>query len=129
MGSGTTCGNAKQRLQLRQRGRGAEPLMSLIRQMQTRPSYRASGHPATKAVMQCHMETINRLKSAGKALQQDVDNLITLFDVYNTLPLRPNGTQEGENRDAVDPKKPLGQPLGKRFVRADYAVYIVGFDH
>ena len=93
------------------------------------PSYRASGHPATKAVMQRHMETINRLKSAGKALQQDVDNLITLFDVHNTLPLRPNGTQEGENRDAVDPKKPLGQPLGKRFVRADYAVYIVGFDH
>jgi curved DNA-binding protein CbpA len=26
------------------------------------PSYRASGHPATKAVMQRHMETINRLK-------------------------------------------------------------------
>ena len=55
------------------------------------PSYRASGHPATKAVMQRHMETINRLKSAGKALQQDVDNLITLFDVYGTLPLNPRG--------------------------------------
>ena len=35
MGSGTTCRNAKQRLHLRQRGRAAEPLMSLIRQMQT----------------------------------------------------------------------------------------------
>jgi hypothetical protein len=44
------------------------------------------------------METINRLKSAEKALQQDVDNLITLFDVYDTLPLRPNGILEGENR-------------------------------
>ena len=56
------------------------------------PSYRASGHPATKAVMKSHMETINRLKSAGKALQQDnVDNLITYFYVYDTLPLRPNG--------------------------------------
>ncbi len=62
------------------------------------PSYRASGHPATKAVMKSHMETINRLKSAEKALQQDVDNLITLFDVYDTLPLRPNGILEGENR-------------------------------
>ena len=93
------------------------------------PSYRASGHPATKAVMQRHMETINRLKSAGKALQQDVDNLITLFDVYDTLPLRPNGILEGENWDAVDPMKPLGQPVGKRFVRTDYAGYIVGFDH
>jgi hypothetical protein len=66
--------------------------------------------------MQRHMETINRLKSAGKALQQDVDNLITLFDVYDTLPLRPNGLLEGENWDAVDPMKPLGQPVGKRFV-------------
>jgi curved DNA-binding protein CbpA len=93
------------------------------------PSYRASGHPATKAVMQRHMETINRLKSAGKALQQDVDNLITLFDVYDTLPRRPNGLLEGENWDAVDPMKPLGQPVGKRFVRTDYAGYIVGFDH
>jgi len=25
--------------------------------------------------------------------------------------------------------KPLGQPVGKRFVRTDYAGYIVGFDH
>jgi len=79
--------------------------------------------------MQRHMETINRLKSAGKALQQDVDNLITLFDVYDTLLLRPNGLLEGENWDAVDPMKPLGQPVGKRFVRTDYAGYIVGFDH
>ena len=93
------------------------------------PSYRVSGHPATKAVMQRHMETINRLKSAGKALQQDEDNLITLIDVYDTLPLRPNGILEGENWDAVDPMKPLGQPVGKRFVRTDYAGYIVGFDH
>ena len=44
------------------------------------PSYRASGHPATKVVMQRHMEPINRLESDGKALQQDVDNLLTLFD-------------------------------------------------
>jgi hypothetical protein len=29
----------------------------------------------------------------------------------------------------VDPMKPLGQPVGKRFVGADYAGYIVGFDH
>jgi hypothetical protein len=93
------------------------------------PSYQASGHPATKAVMQRHMTTINRLKSAGKALQQDVDNLITVFDVYDMLPLRPNGILEGENWDAVDPMKPLGQPVGKRLVRTDYAGYIVGFDH
>ena len=26
-----------------------------------------------------------------KTLQQDVDNLITLFDVYGTLPLNPRG--------------------------------------
>ena len=44
--------------------------------------------------MQRHMETNNRLKSAGKALQQHVDNLITLFYVYDTLPLRPNGILE-----------------------------------
>jgi hypothetical protein len=25
--------------------------------------------------------------------------------------------------------KTLGQPVGKRFVRTDYAGYIVGFDH
>ena len=43
--------------------------------------------------MKRHMETNNRLKSAGKALQQHVDNLITLF-VYDTLPLRPNGILE-----------------------------------
>ena len=79
--------------------------------------------------MQRHMETINRLKSAGKALQQDMDNLITLFHVYDTLHLIPNGILEGENWDAVDPMKPLGQPVGKRFVRTDYAGYIVGFDH
>jgi curved DNA-binding protein CbpA len=36
MGSGTTCRNAKQCLHLRQRGHAAEPLMSVIRQMQTR---------------------------------------------------------------------------------------------
>jgi hypothetical protein len=93
------------------------------------PSHRASGHPATRAVLQRHMETINRLKSDSKALQQDVDNLLTLFDVYDTLPSRPNGIQEGENWDALDPMKPLGQPVGKRFVGADYAGYIVGFDH
>jgi hypothetical protein len=77
------------------------------------------------------METINRLKSAGKALalQQDVDNLITLFDEYDTLPLRTNGILEGENWDADDPMKPLGQPVGKRIVRTDCAGYIVGFDH
>ena len=97
--------------------------------IQVPPSYRASGHPTMKAIMQRHMETINRLKSAGKALQQDVDNLITLFDVYDTLPVRPYGLLEGENWDAVDPMKPLGQPVGKRFVRTDYAGYIVGFDH
>jgi hypothetical protein len=79
--------------------------------------------------MQRHMETINRLKSAGKTLQKDVDILITLFDVYDTLPLRPNGILEVENWDDVDPMKPLGQPVGKRFVRTDYAGYIVGFDH
>jgi hypothetical protein len=81
--------------------------------------------------MQRHMETINRLKSAGKALalQQDVDNLITLFDEYDTLPLRTNGILEGENWDADDPMKPLGQPVGKRIVRTDCAGYIVGFDH
>jgi hypothetical protein len=79
--------------------------------------------------MQRHMETINRLKSAGKELQQDVDNLITLFDVYDTLPLRPNGILEGKNWDDVDPMKPLGQTVGKRVVRTDYAGYIVGFDH
>jgi hypothetical protein len=61
--------------------------------------------------MQRHMETINRLQSAGKSLQQDMDNLITLFHVYDTLPLRPNGILEGENWDAVDPMKPLGQPV------------------
>ncbi len=82
-----------------------------------------------KAVMQRHMETINPLKSAGKTLQQDVDNLITLFDVYDLLPLRPNGILEGENWDAVDLIKSLDQPVGKRFVRTDYAGYIVGFDH
>ena len=56
-------------------------------------------------------------------------NLITLFDAYDTLPLRPNGTREGENWDTVDPMKLHGQPVGKLFVRADYTFYIVGFDH
>jgi hypothetical protein len=56
--------------------------------------------------MRRHMETINRLKSDGKALQQGVDNLMTLFYVYDTLPPRPNGIQEGENWDAVDPMSP-----------------------
>jgi hypothetical protein len=93
------------------------------------PSHRASGHTATKAIMQRHMETINRLKGDGKALEQDVDNLITLFHVYDTLPLRRNEILEGENWNAVDPMKPLGQPVGKRFVRTDYAGYIVGFTH
>ena len=37
------------------------------------PSYRVSGHPATKAVMLSQIETINRLKSDGKSLQEDVD--------------------------------------------------------
>jgi hypothetical protein len=49
--------------------------------------------------------------------------------VYDTLPLRPNGIKEGENWDVVDPMKTIGQPVGKRFVRADYVGYIVGFDH
>jgi hypothetical protein len=93
------------------------------------PSYQASGHPATKDVMQCHMETINRLKSDGKALPLDVDNLLTLFDVYYTLPTRPNGIQEGENWNALNPMQVLGHPGGKRFVDDDYAGYIVGFDH
>jgi hypothetical protein len=83
------------------------------------PPYRASGHPTTKAVMQRHTETITRLKTEGKALQEDVDNLLTLFDVYDTLPPRPNGIQEGENWDALDQMKPLGQTVGKRFVGAD----------
>jgi hypothetical protein len=79
--------------------------------------------------MQRHTETINRLKSEGKVLQEDMDNLLTLFYVYDMLPPRPNGIQEGKNWNALDPMKPLGQPVGKRFVGADYAGYIVGFDH
>jgi hypothetical protein len=59
------------------------------------PAYRASGRPATKAVMDRHMETITSLVTAGKARQQDVANLSVLFDVYDMLPPRPNGILEG----------------------------------
>ena len=127
--SGDTCGNAKKRLHLLARMSRRASNAANQANADPPPSYRASGHPATKAVMQRHMETINRLESDGKALQQDVDTLFTLFYGHDTLPPRPTGIQEGENWDDVDPMKLLGQPVGERFVRADYAGYIVGFDY
>jgi hypothetical protein len=36
---------------------------------------------------------------------------------------------ERENWDALDPMVPLGQPVGKRFGRTDYAGYIVAYDY
>jgi hypothetical protein len=51
------------------------------------------------------------LKVTVQDFQQDVDNLLTLFDVYDTLPLRPNGIEEGENWVVLDQMKPLGQQL------------------
>jgi hypothetical protein len=86
------------------------------------PPYRARDHPATCAVMQRHQATLARLQQEGKAHPEDLDNLLLLLDVYDTLNPRPDGTQERENWDALDPMAPLGQPV-------DYVGYIVGYDH
>jgi hypothetical protein len=62
----------------------------------------------------------------GKALEEDVANMQSFVDVYDKLPPRPDGLQEGEHWDSsVDPLVPLGQPVGKRFAGIDYAGYIV----
>jgi hypothetical protein len=91
--------------------------------------YRARDHPATYAVMQRHQATIARFRQEGKAHPQDLDNLLILLDVYDTLNPRPGGTQERENWDALDPMAPLGQPVAKRFGQSDYVGYIVGYDY
>ena len=83
----------------------------------------------TNAAMHGHNETITRLKNEGKSHQADVENLLILLDVYDTLPPRPNGIQEGENWNALDPMMPLGQPVGKRFAGVNYAGYIVAYDY
>ncbi len=49
--------------------------------------------------------------------------------MYDKLPPRPDGLQEGEHWDSsVDPLVALGQPVGKRFGGIDYAGYIVGYE-
>ena len=49
--------------------------------------------------------------------------------LYDKLPPRPDGLQEGEHWDSsVDPLVPFGQPVGKRFGGIDYAGYIVGYE-
>jgi hypothetical protein len=128
----------------RDRGRAAEPSMSRARGRERGharageaeppiadppPPYRACDHPATYAVMQRHQATIDRLRQEGKAHPQDLDNLLILLDVYDTLNPRPDGTQEWENWDALDPMAPLGQPVAKRFGQSDYVGYIVGYDY
>jgi hypothetical protein len=56
------------------------------------------------------------MKSAGKALQQDVDNLITLFDVYDTLPLRPNR----RSRNPQHPRGGADRFAGRRHIIATH---------
>jgi hypothetical protein len=91
--------------------------------------YKAREHSATKAVIDRHLETIARLFREGKALQEDVANMQFFVDVYDKLPPRPHGLQEGDHWDStVDPLVPLGQPVGKRFGGIDYAGYIVGYE-
>jgi hypothetical protein len=79
--------------------------------------------------MRRHQATIVRLRQEGKAHPQDLDNLLILLDVYDNLNPRPDGTQERENWDALDPMAPLGQPVAKRFGQSDYVGYIVGYDY
>jgi hypothetical protein len=69
------------------------------------------------------------LHREGTALQEDVKNFNILLDVYDTMPPRPRAVQERENWDALDPMAPFGKPIGKRFSGADYAGYIVGYEH
>ena len=91
--------------------------------------YNAREHSATKAVIDHHLETIARLFREGKALEEDVANMQSFVDVYDKLPPRPDGLQEGEHWDSsVDPLVALGQPVGKRFGGIDYAGYIVGYE-
>ena len=128
----------------RDRGRAAEPSMSRARGRERGrergrarageaepsiadlpPPYRARDHPATYAVMRRHLATIVLLRQEGKAHPQDLDNLLILLDVYDNLNPRPDGTQERENWDTLDPMAPLGQPVAKRFGQSDYVSYIV----
>jgi curved DNA-binding protein CbpA len=102
---------------------------SLPPQHRERARYNAREHSATKAVIDRHLETIARLFREGKALQEDVANMQSFVDVYDKLPPRPDGLQEGEHWDSiVDPLVPLGQPVGKRFGGIDYAGNIVGYE-
>ena len=105
---------------LRDVGRASSPP-----QRRERGRYNAREHSATKAVIDHHLETIARLFREGKALQEDVANMQSFVDVYDKLPPRPDGLQEGENWDSS--LVPLGQPVGKRFVGIDYAGFIVGY--
>ena len=99
---------------------------SLPPQHRERGRYKAREHSATKAVIDRHLA---RLLREGKALQEDVANMQSFVDVYDKLPPRPDGLQEGEHWDSsVDPLVPLGQPVDKRFGGIDYAGYIVGYE-
>jgi hypothetical protein len=106
---------------LRDVGRASSPP-----QHRERGRYNAREHSATKTVIDRHLETIARLFREGKALQEDVANMQSFVDVYDKLPPRPDGLQEGENWDSS--LVPLGQPVGKRFGGIDYAGYIVGYE-
>ena len=73
---------------------------SLPPQHRERGRYKAREHSATKAVIERHLETIARLFREGKVLQEDVANMQSFVDVYDKLPPRPDGLQEGEHWDS-----------------------------
>ena len=73
---------------------------SLPPQHRERGRYKAREHSATKAVIDHHLETIARLFREGKALEEDVANMQSFVDVYDKLPPRPDGLQEGEHWDS-----------------------------
>ena len=80
---------------LRDVGRASSPP-----QRRERGRYNAREHSATKAVIDHHLETIARLFREGKALEEDVANMQSFVDVYDKLPPRPDGLQEGEHWDS-----------------------------
>ena len=80
---------------LRNVGRASSPP-----QHRERGRYNAREHSATKAVIDHHLETIARLFREGKALEEDVANMQSFVDVYDKLPPRPDGLQEGEHWDS-----------------------------
>ena len=83
----------------------------------------------TNAAMHGHNETVTRLKNEGKSHQADVENLLILLDVYDTLPPRPNGIQEGENWNASNFQRYISLHDYVSEGGHYYTIYIVAYDY